>query len=186
MFTDFNKDGWPDLVLAGEWMPLTFFRNDKGVFKNVTATSGIANQIGWWNSIAAGDFDNDGDIDFITGNLGDNSFYKATPQYPAALYAKDFDNNGSYDAIPALYLRASQDDTSKKEFPAAGRDDMVKQIIGIRSKFQNYKSYAGATMDQLFTQEQFNGALKLKANNFNSSYCRNDGDGKFTLIALPF
>jgi len=186
LFTDFNNDGWPDLVLAGEWMPVTFFINDKGVFKNVTEKSGISHQMGWWNSIAAGDFDNDGDIDFITANLGDNSFYKATPQYPAALYAKDFDNNGSYDAIPALYLQASQDDTSKKEFPTAGRDDMVKQIIGMRSKFQNYKSYARATMDQLFNPEQLDAALKLKANNFNSSYCRNDGDGKFTLIALPF
>lgn len=186
LFTDFDKDGWPDLVLAGEWMPLTFLKNQNGVFKNVTSQTGLSDQVGWWNSLTAGDFDNDGDIDFITGNLGANSFYKASPQYPAAIYAKDFDNNGSYDAIPALYLRASQDDSTAKEFPAPGRDDMVKQIIGMRSKFQNYKSYANATMDQLFTKEQWDGALKLKANNFISSFCRNDGNGKFTLIALPF
>jgi len=184
--TDFDKDGWPDLVLAGEWMPLTFFKNEKGVFKNVTNRTGLSDQIGWWNSLSAGDFDNDGDIDFITGNLGHNSFYKATKQYPAAVYAKDFDNNGSYDAIPALYLQTSQDDRSKKEFPAPGRDDMIKQIIGMRSKFQNYKSYATAPMDQLFSPEQWDGALKLTANNFNSSFCRNDGNGKFTLVPLPF
>lgn len=186
MFTDFDNDGWPDLVLAGEWMPVTFLKNEKGVFKNITAKSGIANQIGWWNSIVAGDFDNDGDIDYIVGNLGHNSFYKATEQYPVSIYAKDFDNNGSYDAFPSLYLPASQEDPTKKEFPAQNRDDIVKQMIGMRSKFQNYKSYATATMDQLFTKEQLKDALILKANNFSSCYLRNDGGGKFTLAPLPF
>ena len=184
--TDFDNDGWPDIVMAGEWMPLMFLKNDKGIFRNVTNKTGLSHQTGWWNSLTAGDFDNDGDIDFITGNLGHNSFYKATEQYPAAMYAKDFDNNGSYDAIPALYLQASQDDTSKKEFPGPGRDDMIKQMIGTRSKFQNYKSYATATMDQLFTPEQRNGILHLKANTFSSSYCKNEGNGKFTLVPLPF
>jgi hypothetical protein len=186
MVTDFDNDGWPDLVLAGEWMPVTFLKNDKGTFKNVTAKTGLSNQIGWWNSIAAGDFDNDGDIDYIIGNLGQNSFYKASQQYPVSIYAKDFDNNGSYDAFPSLFLPASQEDPEKKEFPAQTRDDIVKQMIGMRSKFQNYKSYATATMDQLLSKEQLKDALILKATNFNSCYCRNDGNGKFTLIPLPF
>ena len=81
LFTDFDNDGWPDLVLAGEWMPLTFLKNEKGVFKNVTAETGMADQVGWWNSIAPGDFDNDGDIDYVIGNLGQNSFYKASQKY---------------------------------------------------------------------------------------------------------
>jgi len=186
LFTDFDNDGWPDLILAGEWMPVTFFKNNKGIFTNVTALSGISNQIGWWNSIAAGDFDNDGDIDYIVGNLGQNSFYKASSQYPVSIYAKDFDNNGSYDAIPSLYLPVSQENLVKKEFPVSKRDDILEQVVGIRKKFPNYKSYAAATMDQLFTAEQFKDALILRANNFNSSYCRNDGNGKFTLIPLPF
>lgn len=184
--TDFDNDGWPDLILAGEWMPVTFLKNDKGAFKNITAKTGLSNQIGWWNSIAAGDFDNDGDIDYIIGNLGQNSFYKASQQYPVSIYAKDFDNNGSYDAFPSLFLPASQEDPVKKEFPAQTRDDIVKQMVGMRSIFQNYKSYATATMDQLFSKEQLKDALILKANNFNSCYCRNDGNGKFTLIPLPF
>ncbi|CAN5577065.1 VCBS repeat-containing protein [soil metagenome] len=185
VFTDFDNDGWFDLILAGEWMPVTFLKNDKGTFKNITAATGIANQIGWWNSIAAGDFDNDGDIDYVIGNLGKNSFYKATEQTPVSIYAKDFDNNNSYDAFPSIYLPVSQEDTTKKEFPAQTRDDAVKQMIGMRSKFQNYKSYAGATMQELFSKEQLKDALILRANNLNSSFVRNDGGGKFTLVPLP-
>jgi len=185
LFTDFDNDGWPDLILAGEWMPVTMLKNEKGVFKNITSETGLAKQNGWWNSISAGDFDNDGDIDYIIGNLGLNSFYQTSEKYPVAIYASDFDNNGSYDAFPSIWLPASQQDTVKKEFPAQTRDDAVKQMIGLRSKFQNYKSYAVATIDQLFSKEKFKDALVLKANRFTSVYCRNDGNNKFTLIPLP-
>lgn len=183
VFTDFDNDGWPDLVLAGEWMPVTFLKNEKGVFKNITPDSGVDNKKGWWNTIAAGDFDNDGDIDYIVGNLGLNSFYRASDQYPVRITAADFDNNGSFDAIPSLYL--PDKDGVKKEFPAQTRDDMVKQIIGTRSKFQNYKSYATATMDKVLTKEQQSKALRLEANELQSMYLRNDGNGKFTMMPLP-
>ncbi|MDB5232596.1 MAG: RNA-binding protein, partial [Chitinophagaceae bacterium] len=185
LFTDFDNDGWPDLVLAGEWMPLSFLKNDHGTFKNITAQSGLAGNKGFWNTIAAGDFDNDGDIDYIVGNQGQNSIYRASNQYPVSIYAKDFDNNGSYDAFPALYLPVSQQDTTKKEFPAFTRDDIVKQMISMRIKFQNYKSFAAATMDQLFTTEQMKNALILKAGEMRSCYIRNDGNGKFTMMPLP-
>ena len=183
--SDFDNDGWPDIILAGEWMPLTFLKNEKGIFKNVTAISGINKQTGWWNTIAAGDFDNDGDIDYIVGNLGENSFYKASDQYPVSIYAKDFDNNGSYDAFPSLYLPANQHNQVKKEFPAPTRDDVVKQMISMRSKFQNYNLFANATMDQLLTKEQLKDAVILKANNFKSCYIKNDGNGKFSISPLP-
>ncbi len=185
IFTDFNNDGWPDLVLAGEWMPVTFFTNDKGIFKNITAATGTGNQLGWWNTIAAGDFDNDGDIDYIVGNTGLNSFYRASDQYPVSIYAKDFDNNGSFDAFPALFLPASQEDQTKKEFPAQTRDDIVKQMIGMRVKFQNYKSFANATISDLFTKEQLEGAIIKKANNLSSCYLQNNGNNSFTWHPLP-
>ncbi|NCI47117.1 VCBS repeat-containing protein [Sediminibacterium soli] len=185
VFTDFDNDGWVDMILAGEWMPLRFFRNEKGVFKNSTEQTGIASQVGWWNTIAPGDFDNDGDIDYIVGNLGKNSLYRASDQYPVAIYAKDFDNNGSYDAFPALYHTVSFQDSTRKLFPAQTREDIVKQVIGMRSRYQNFTSYATATIDQLFSKEQMKDALVLKANNLVSSYLRNDGNGKFTLQPLP-
>lgn len=185
VFTDFDNDGWPDLVLAGEWMPVTFLKNEHGTFKDVTSSSGVQNKIGWWNSIAAGDFDNDGDIDYILGNLGQNSFFKASDKYPVNMIAKDFDGNGTYDAFTSVYLPASQTDTSRKEFPADSRDDVLKQMIGIRKRFENYKSFAVAPMDSILTNEQKMNALRLHANYFSSVFLRNDGNGKFTLSPLP-
>jgi hypothetical protein len=183
IFTDFDNDGWPDLVLTGEWMPVTFLKNDHGVFKNVTTNTGIADKYGWWNSIAAGDFRHTGRIDYIVGNTGLNTFYKGADKYPVYITAKDFDNNGSYDAFPSVFLKDK--DGELKEFPAQTRDDIVKQMIGMRVRFQNYKSFATATMDSVITPEMRKGAVRLKANMLQSCYLRNDGKGKFTMIPLP-
>jgi len=183
VWTDVDNDGWPDLVLAGEWMPFTVFHNDKGVLKNVTGTTGVAGQKGWWNSIVAGDFDNDGDIDYIVGNLGLNSFYRASDAYPVRVYGKDFDNNGIYDMLTSVYL---PDKNGKMaEFPTNSRDDLLRQMNSMRKKFPTYKSYAVATMDQVLTPEQRQGATILEANQFRSCLFRNDGGGKFTMIPLP-
>ena len=184
LFTDFNNDGWPDLVLAGEWMPVTFLENDKGVFKNVTAAKEIGDKKGWWNSIAAGDFGNNGRIDYIVGNLGRNSYFQASDQYPVSVLAKDFDNNGSYDAILSQYLPTSQTDTARKDYPIASRDDILKQLPGLRKRYENYKSFAGATMDSLFPKNERNGALYLQANYLSSAYLKNEGNG-FSMVPLP-
>jgi hypothetical protein len=183
IFTDFDNDGWSDLIVAGEWMPLTFFKNNNGVFRNITQQTGTGSETGFWNSIAPGDFDNDGDIDYIVGNMGQNTFYRASKQYPVNIYAKDFDNNGNYDALPSLYL--FDDEGMRHEYPAHTRDDLIKQMIGMRSKFQNYKLHANATMDQLFTPDDLKDALVLKANNFKTCYFQNMGNAKFEITALP-
>ena len=183
IFTDFDNDGWPDLVLAGEWMPVTFFKNDHGVFKNVTASTGVSNKLGWWNSIVAGDFRHTGRMDYIVGNVGLNTFFNASDQYPVYITAKDFEDNGSYDAFPSVFLK--DEDGKMKEFPLESRDDIVKQMISMRVKFQNYKMFATATMDQVLTPEMRKGALRLKANTLQSVYLRNEGKGKFTMIPLP-
>jgi hypothetical protein len=185
LFTDFDNDQWPDLVLTGEWMPVIFFKNVNGHFKDISGGSGINNQTGFWSSLVGGDFDNDGDIDYIAGNMGDNSFYRASEKYPVTIYGKDFDANGSYDAIPSLYLRSSFENDIIDEYPAQTRDDMIKQIISMRAKFPDYKSYASANMKKLFTDDERKGALINKAVNFNSSVLINDGNGHFTMRALP-
>jgi hypothetical protein len=166
-------------------MPLQFLKNENGIFKDVTVAAGVANKLGWWNSLLPGDFDNDGDIDYIAGNLGLNSFYKASEQYPVKIYAKDFDGNGNYDAIPTLFLPTSHQNPERKEFPAHTRDDMTKQLISFKSKFQNYKSYANATFNQMFSTEELEGAIVLKANYFSNSFIKNMGGGKFEILPLP-
>src|ERR1035437_2855086 len=185
VWTDFDNDGWQDLILTGEWMPIKILKNDKGIFKDITATTGIDNKLGWWSSIIPGDFDNDGKTDYIVGNLGLNSFYRASEKYPVKIYAKDFDNNGSYDAVPSIVLPTSQTDPEKKEYPVHTRDDMIKQMPGFRFKFPNYKSYATATFDKMFTKEELKNALVLKANYFGNSFLKNLGNGKFEIIPLP-
>lgn len=185
IWTDFDNDGWQDLILAGEWMPLTFLKSDNGTFKNVSTKTGIGENIGWWGSIIPGDFDNDGDIDYIVGNLGLNSYYKASFQYPVSIYAKDFDNNGSYDAVPTIFLSGSEKDTLRKEYPVHGRDDIIKQMIFLRSKFRNYKSYSVTTFDSIFGSKEMNDVLVLRANTFNHCFIRNIGSLKFELNYLP-
>lgn len=185
VWTDFDNDGWPDLLLAGEWMPITFLKNHAGRFTNVTANTGISDKQGWWNSIAPGDFDNDGDMDYVIGNLGLNSFYRTSERYPVRLYAKDFNGDGNYDAIPTVYLPVSQEDTVKKEFPAQLRDELSKQMIAFRSRFQNYQSFAQATFDQMLTKDEWKDAVKLEANYFGHAFLRNLGKGKFEITPLP-
>ena len=186
IFSDYDNDGWPDLVLTGEWMPVTFLHNNKGKFENTGTASDINKYVGWWNSLAPGDFDNDGDIDYIAGNLGLNSFFRASDTRPVKIYAKDFDGNGSFDAIPSLFLLNNlQKDAAWYEFPAHGRDDMIKQILGTRRDFQNYKSYAMATMDKILPEAKRKEAIKLSANFMSSAYLQNEGNGHFTIKPLP-
>ncbi|HEY1871903.1 MAG TPA: VCBS repeat-containing protein, partial [Chitinophagaceae bacterium] len=181
--TDFDNDGWTDLIVVGEWTPIKFFKNDHGKFEDVTAQTGVGNQTGWWNSIVAGDFDNDGDIDYIVGNLGENSFFRASNEYPVSVYAKDFDNNGSLDAIVTVFLK---DKTGvKKEYPAINRDEIMSQMPGLKKKFLTYKAFASADIHQVFTEDQMKGALILHANNFKSCYLKNNGNGKFEMYPLP-
>ncbi len=183
LFTDFDGDGQTDLIVVGEWMPISFLKNVNGKFVDVTAASGVAGQSGWWNSIAAGDFRHTGRMDYIIGNTGLNTLYQASDQYPVYITAKDFDSNGKYVGIPSLFLPDQQG--VKKEFPSDSRDDITRQLSSMRKRFANYKSYAAATMDEVLTTQQRQGALRLKATMLQSCFLRNDGGGKFTMVPLP-
>ena len=183
LFTDFDNDGQADLILAGEWMPITFLKNQNGKFKNVTAETGAGNYLGWWNTIAAGDFRHTGRMDYIVGNVGLNTIFNASDRFPVYITAKDFDNNGTYDPIVSLFF--PDKNGVKKEFPLFSRDDMLKQYIGLKKKFPDYRSYAVATMQDVLPEDQRKGAVRLKANYLQSCFLRNDGNGKFTVIPLP-
>jgi hypothetical protein len=181
LWTDFDNDGWTDLVLAGEWMPLRVFKNTGGKFTDLTGTSGLQNKTGWWSSIAGGDFDNDGDIDFVAGNLGLNSFFKASEAQPVTIYGGDFNKDDSYDAITSLYL---PDEKGKlKEFPANVWDEMVQQLTSVRKTFNSYKDYGRAGIHQIVPGVK--DSLVLKANYFASSFIENKGNGTFEITPLP-
>ncbi len=183
IFSDFDNDGKTDLILAGEWMPLTFLKNIGGRFVNITAKSGVGNKTGWWNSIIAGDFRHTGRTDYVVGNLGLNTLYRASDEFPTFITANDFDKRNRFDAFPSLFLPGK--DGIQREYPANVRDDAFKQMISLRVKFTNYHSYAEATMQDILSADQMKNALRLKATELRSCYFRNDGEGKFTMIPLP-
>jgi enediyne biosynthesis protein E4 len=182
LWTDYDNDGWMDLIVVGEWMPITIFHNDHGKLKKINGT-GLDSAVGWWNSIVAGDFDNDGDIDYIVGNLGQNSFFRATDARPVSVYAADFDNNKNLDAITTLFLPNEKD--LNEEFPASSRDEIMGQLPGLKKNFLTYKEFGQATINDLFSAEQLKVAKQYHANEFRSMYIENLGNGKFKMHALP-
>ena len=184
LWTDFDGDKQPDLMLAGEWMPLTFFKNDKGKLANVSAQTGISDKTGWWSSLAAADFDGDGDTDYMAGSYGQNLYFKGDEKEPLHVYAKDFDGNGWYDPFISCFWLDSLG--QRKEYFYHTRDDMMKQMVSLRRKFYSYGAMGEATVSDVFTKEQMEGAQVLAANWMSSSYIENLGNGHFSITALPW
>ena len=183
LWSDFDGDGKVDLVLAGEWMPITFLKNTGTALVDVTGKTGTGQHLGWWNSLVAGDFDGDGDIDYIAGNLGVNSNYQATAAEPMTLYAKDLDENGSLDAMLFCYMKGS--DGKRQPFPMHTRDDLSGQLVSIRKKYPTYKSYGLATINELWSEKDRQNAVVKTANDLQTSYLENKGNGQFVIRPLP-
>lgn len=184
LWTDFNNDGQVDLVVAGEWMPIRFLQNQAGKLEDITTATGLSHTSGWWNSLAAGDFDNDGDTDYVAGNLGTNSKYKASPEEPVCVYANDYDGNGTLDAILCYYL-PGEDGGQKAAYPTHSRDLLVDQINSMRRRYPKYAEYALTKAEDLFTEEELKKAYIVKSETFHSSYLENIGNGKFNIKPLP-
>jgi hypothetical protein len=178
LWTDFDEDGQTDLLLVGEWMPLTFYRNNHGHFDNVTAATGLGDTQGWWNSLAAGDFNNDGRTDYIVGNLGLNTRYRASRAEPVRVHAFDFDRNGTVDPVVSSYFGG-------KSYPVASRDLLIDQMMSMKGRFPRYVDYAKATLDETLSPAERDSAYVAKSVTFASSYLENLGGGKFALRPLP-
>jgi hypothetical protein len=178
LWTDFNTDGHVDLIVVGEFMPIRFFENTGDRFREVTDETGLSHTTGWWNSITGGDFDRDGDTDYVVGNLGLNTRYEASPEEPVSLYAGDFDRNGHVDPILTHYVQG-------QEVPVHRRDKMMTQLPNLRQKFPEYESYASATISDLLSKEQRDEARVLRATHFANSYLENRGNGRFDIRPLP-
>ena len=177
-WTDVNSDNYPDLVIAGEWMPITIFINQAGNSFTKLENDLLAQTKGWWNSVAGGDFDNDGDVDFILGNLGLNSDLKASEKHPIELYANDYDQNGTLDAVIGEYVQG-------KLYPIHPRDAMLDQMQKFRMRVPKYSDYARQTLPQLLPEDAMENAYHLQANTFASVYVENKENGEFITKPLP-
>ncbi len=178
VWTDFNTDGKADLFVVGEWMKIRIFRNEGSRLEEISDKCGLTDTEGWWNTIVAADFDDDGDDDYMVGNLGINSRIKVSPAEPSTIYASDFDNNGSIDAIMSYYIKG-------KSYPFYAKDDLQKQMPFIKKKYPTYESYANLTINDIFSEEELSRALIFKASTFSSCYIENKGNERFEIRPLP-
>jgi hypothetical protein len=178
-WVDIDGDSWEDLVIAGEWMSIRIFKNNEGKsFTEVTKDVYKAKQRGWWYDIEKGDFDNDGDMDLIVGNLGLNYKYHASVDKPFRVYLNDFDENATYDIV----LSYKSDDT---EYPVRGRQCSSEQMPAIKEKFKNYNSFASASLEEIYSDQMLEESLKYEISSFASVYLENK-DGKFIAKNLPY
>jgi enediyne biosynthesis protein E4 len=182
IWTDVNADGALDLVVVGELMPITVFVNKGGQLHKATG-NGLDKHFGWWNSIVAGDFDQDGDMDYVVGNLGANNNMHPSEDRPVQIWAKDFDNNNSVDPVTFVYFKDNSG--QYKSVPAHYWDDLYGQSPLFRRKFTGYKHYATATQSDFFTTEEMEGATQFTGNYDKTSYLENLGNGTFKIHELP-
>lgn len=177
LFEDMDKDGQKDLVVVGEYLDITVFKNTKGKFVKSGTPPGVS---GWWNTIKAIDVDNDGDMDLVAGNHGQNTRFKADASHPVTLYFKDFDDNGSPEGI----LTNVHDDGVA--YPYALRHNLMMRLPGLKKKYPDFKSFKDQGMDKIFGAEQLNSCLKLNATEMRSMVLINEGNMKFSPRALPY
>jgi enediyne biosynthesis protein E4 len=178
-WTDVNEDGSPDLVLVGEWMPITVLINGNNhqSFTNETLSYFKHAYSGFWNVLRFDDLDSDGDLDLVAGNLGLNSQIQASDSYPAEIYFADFDKNGSVDPFVNYYIQG-------KSYPDVSRDMLLDQIYPMRKKFTSYESYSDAGMKDIFTASELSEAKKLTMNTPHTLLFENNR-GKFMPHDLP-
>ena len=174
-FSDYDGDGDADLVVVGEWMPISFFENEKGKFHSRFS---VPHSNGWWFSLAEGDIDQDGDQDYVLGNIGHNNKYQPTAKKPLHLYYNDFDGNGTGDIV----LSKMDQQTL---FPVRGRECSSQQMPFIKDKFPDFASFANAPMEEIYDKDKLANALHYEAQEFKSTVLINQGNEEFDIQYLP-
>ena len=174
---DLNKDGMQDLIIVGEWMPVKIFISNGTSLEDKTSSWISWENNGWWSKIKGADFDDDGDVDLVIGNAGDNNQYNVSDPYPVTLVYKDFDNNGQIDPFLCYFIDGIS-------YPYASRDEALGQVGFLRNRFLDYNSYANVILTDLFSSQELSGAKTLKATNLKTVFLENKGSS-FSLRSLP-
>jgi hypothetical protein len=177
-WVDFDLDGDRDLVMVGEWMEVTVWRNQDGSFSDATTEAGMDGTSGWWNCIEALDVDGDGDPDLICGNLGMNTLLKASFEEPVDLYVNDFDNNGTPEPLICSYRKGTS-------YPIATLDELDQQMPGLKQRYSSYASFGGETVRDIFGPELVEQAYHRQTRMFGSVLFLNNGDGTYRRKQLP-
>ena len=177
MWSDFDSDGWIDLIVANDWGPISFFRNEEGEFTDVTETIGLGNYKGWWRGLASGDFDGDGDLDYVATNQGLNTKYHADSDHPHRIYYDDFDGDGTLDLVEAEY-------EGETEYPVRGRSCSSRCMPFIADKFGTYKTFAAASLSEIY-EPAIKSKPFLEVTWLPSSVIWNEGDKGMRVEALP-
>jgi hypothetical protein len=175
---DLNNDAQKDLVVVGEWMPITVYIQVDHRLQDKTNNYFHASYRGWWNKIATGDFNKDGRPDLVFGNLGVNTQCRASDKEPADLYYKDFDDNGAIDPLFCFYIHG-------KSYPYCTRDELLDQVSTMRTRFTDYKSYADATLQEIFTPDEMKNVSRLQANYLQTALFESTASGTYRLHTLP-
>jgi len=185
IWEDIDSDGWQDLVVVGEWMPIRVLKNNHGSLQNMSTTwfdkeNKHKNTSGWWNTIGKADFDNDGDIDFIFGNQGLNNFFHPTENRPLYLYKGDYDKNGSLDPVLGMH----SNDEKGKLIPVHSRDNVINQLPSLKKYFLSYNKFSDVSFEKLLDIKDLSKET-LSASTFESIYAENLGNGIFRIYPLP-
>jgi hypothetical protein len=175
---DHDDDGQLDLAVVGEWMPVRLFVQEDGRFGERTAEAGLSGTNGWWNRVTAVDLTGDGREDLVLGNLGLNSFLRASPGEPARLYVHDFARDGKLEQILTFYKNGV-------DYPLAGRDELISVLPHLRAQYPSYADFGASRLEDIFEESELQEARVLEAKVFASSVAVNNGDGTFELQPLP-